>query len=88
MNYLLFSQEQNQPIKWFSKFDKEEIKREIINHLKNAKTDVLEFCKEYSKTDLKKCVGYNLIAFYQNNNEVASKVILRGNKEYFKRLTN
>jgi len=88
MNYLLFSQDQEQPIKWFSKFDKEEIKTEIINHLKEHKTDVLEFCKDFSKTDLKKYVGYNIIDFYQNNKEVPSKVILRGNKEYFKPLRN
>lgn len=88
MNYLLFSQNQEQPIKWFTKFDKEGIKTEIINHLKEYKTDVLEFCKEYSKTDLKRYVGYNIIDFYQNNNEVPCKVVLRGNKEYFKSLTN
>ena len=28
MAHLLFSQEQEQPIKWFEKFDKEEIKTE------------------------------------------------------------
>jgi len=88
MNYLLFSQDQDQPIKWFTKFDKEAIKIEIINHLKEHKTDVLELCKEYSKTDLKNYVGYNIISFYQNNKEVPSKVVIRGNKEYFKPLTN
>jgi hypothetical protein len=76
------------PVKWFTKFDKEEIKTEIINHLKEHKTDVLEFCKEFSKKDLKRYVGYNIIDFYQNNKEVPSKVVLRGNKEYFKPLTN
>jgi hypothetical protein len=88
MNYLLFSQDQEQPIKWFTKFDKEEIKTEIINHLKEHKTDVLEFCKEYSKKELKRYLGYNIIDFYQNNKEVPSKVILRGGKEYFKPLVN
>jgi len=30
MNYLLFSQNQEQPIKWFTKFDKEEINTKIF----------------------------------------------------------
>ena len=75
------------PIKWFEKFDKERIKTEITKHLKENTTDVLEFCREFSAKDLKKYVGYEIIDFYQNNpKNIPSKIITKGNKEYFKPL--
>ena len=88
MAHLLFSQEQDQPIKWFDKFDKEEIKKEIVRHLQENKTDVLELCREYSKKDVKRYYGNEIISFYQSNPKTnePSKVVLRGNKEYFKTL--
>ena len=87
MAHLLFSQEQDQPIKWFEKFDKEEIKTEIKKWLTENPTDTLEHCKEYSKKDLKKYVGYEIINFYENNkNGVPSLVFSRGEKEYYKPL--
>lgn len=48
MAHLLFSQEQDQPIKWFEKFDKEEIKTEIKKWLIENTTDTLEHCRVYS----------------------------------------
>jgi len=85
-NYLLFSLEQDMPIKWFEKFDKEEIKTAIINHLTEHKTDQLEFCREFSAKDLKKYIGYEIIDFYQNNNNKVCKVITKGNREFYKPL--
>ena len=82
MAHLLFSQEQDQPIKWFEKFDKEEIKTEIKKWLTENPTDTLEHCKEYSKKDLKKYVGYEIVNLYENNKAgVASLVFIRGEKE-------
>lgn len=86
--YLLYSQNQEMIVKWFDKFDKEEIKKEIVRHLQESKTDVLELCREYSKKDVKRYYGNEIISFYQNNPKTnePSKVVLRGNKEYFKTL--
>ncbi len=87
MAHLLFSQEQEQPIKWFEKFDKEEIKTEIKKWLTENPTDTLEHCKEYSKKYLKKYIGYEIINFYENNKVgVPSLVSIRGEKEYYKPL--
>jgi len=88
MSYLLFSSEQNQPVKWFEKFDKEEIKTAIKNWLKENPTDSLEYCKEFSKKDLKKYIGYEIINIYENNKlGTASLVFIRGAKTYYKPLT-
>ena len=86
--YSLYSQNQEMIVKWFDKFDKEEIKKEIVRHLQENKTDVLELCREYSKKDVKRYYGNEIISFYQNNPKTnePSKVVLRGNKEYFKTL--
>ena len=84
MKHLLYSQEQNQPIKWFEKFDKEEIKTEVVNWLKDNPTDTLEHCKK----DLRKYAGNEIINFYENKNAVPCLVVLRGTKEYYKPLDN
>ena len=79
MAHLLFSQEQDQPIKWFEKFDKEEIRTEIKKWLTENPTDTLEHCKEDS--------GYKIINFYENNKVgFPSLVVIRGEKEYYKPL--
>jgi len=82
----LFSQEQDMPIAWFDKNDKEAIKKVIIEHLTNNPTDTLELCKEYSKNDLKRFVGSEIINFYAINpkNGKVSLIVIRGNNEYFK----
>lgn len=86
MAHLLFSQEQDQPIKWFEKFDKEEIKTEIKKWLSENPTDTLEHCKEYSKKDLKRYAGYEIINFYHNFNNKPCLLIVKGGREYFKPL--
>ena len=69
------------------KFNKEEIKTEIKKWLTENPTDTLEHCKEYSKKDLKKYMGYEIINFYENNKiGVPSLVFIRGEKEYYKPL--
>lgn len=87
MKYSLFSQNTDQNIAWFDKFDKEQIKQAIIGHLEQNKDDVLEYCKEFPKNDTRKYYGNEILAFYGNNkNGVPSKIITRGNNEYFKSL--
>lgn len=89
MKHALFSQNSDQPIEWFDRFDKDAIKRSIITHLEQNPTDTVEHCKEYSKRDVKKYYGMKIINFYQVNpkNGKPSKIVTRGNKEYFKALT-
>jgi hypothetical protein len=82
----LYSQDQDLFIAYFDKFDKQEIKNTIIDFLKQNPNDVLEHCKEYSKTDIKKYYGSEIISFYGMNpkNGKVSKIITKGNKDYFK----
>ena len=85
MTNLLYSQDKQQPVKWFDRFDKELIKEAIKEHLKDNPDDTVEHCKQYIKTNVNKYYGYNIISFYQNNKKgEACKVILKGNKEYLK----
>jgi hypothetical protein len=87
ITHLLYSQDQEITVKRFDKFDKESIKTEIINHLKEHKTDVLEHCREFSKIDNEEYYGNEIINFYQNNkNGVPCSVLTKNNKEYFKPL--
>jgi hypothetical protein len=85
MQHLLFSQNQDMPIEFFEKFDRQEIKQRIIDALKKDPTDVIEHCREYPKNNVKKFYGNEILSFYQVNpkNGKPSKVITRGNKEYF-----
>jgi hypothetical protein len=87
--YFLYSQDQEILVQCFDKFDKESIKKAIINHLKKYKDDVLELCKKLSKTDFKKYYGNEILNFYQNNkNGIPCLVLTKNNKEYFKPLKN
>lgn len=78
------------PIAFFDKFDKDAIKAAIITHLQSNPTDTLEHCKEYNKTDIKKYYGNEILNFYEVNpkNNIPSLVILKGDKQYYKALTN
>jgi hypothetical protein len=85
--HLLYSQDQEIIVKRFDKFDKESIKTEIINHLKEHKTDVLEHCREFNKTDNEEYYGNEIINFYQNNkNGIPSLLLTRNNREHLKPL--
>lgn len=88
MAHLIYSQLEETPIKFFDKFDKEVIRTEIIKHLSNNPTDVVELCKEFSKKDLKRYVGYDIISVYGINpkNGQPSLIITKNNREYYKSL--
>ena len=88
MKHNLFSQNSDMPVKWYDKFDREQIKSDIIEHLGKNPSDTLEHCKEYSKEDAKKYYGMEIVSFYAVNPKTGkpSKVITRGNKDYFKPL--
>lgn len=84
---LLFSQNKETVVKWFDKYTNSEdhIKSSIIEYLTNNPTDVLEHCKEFNKSDLRKYAGYNIIGFYgvnPKNNEI-SKIVTKNNKDYY-----
>jgi ribosomal protein S15P/S13E len=83
--HYLFSQDEGMMIATFEKFDKELIRKEIVNHLTKNPKDVLEHCKDYPKDNINRFLGYNILSFYQVNpkNNKPSKVYTKGNKEYF-----
>lgn len=86
MVHALYSQDQDQVIKWFDKFDKSAIKEVIKEHLIKHPKDTVEHTKEHK--GIKKFYGMEIINFYKNNsNNKPSKVIIRGNKEYLKTLS-
>jgi hypothetical protein len=86
MKHHLFSQDNDMLIATFDKFDREVIKNEIINHLRVCPLDTVEHCKDYTKHELKRFVGYNIINFYRVNpkNKKVSLIVTRGNKEYYR----
>ena len=88
MKHHLFSQDNDMLIATFDKFDREVIKNEIIDHLRNNPTDTIEHCKDYTKHELKRFYGYNILNFYKvnpNNNKV-SLIVTKGNKEYYRNI--
>ena len=88
MEHAIFSDNKDMAVEWFEKFDKEAIKKAIVKHLANDPTDTLEHCKEYSKKDIKKYYGMEIINFYKCNKKgEPCLIILKGNKEYLKKLT-
>jgi len=86
--HLLFSQAQDQIIMSFDSFDKELIKKGIIEYLTKNPTDIVEHCREYSQRDLQKYAGYEILNFYTVNpkNNRVSLIITKGNKEFYKQL--
>jgi len=85
----LYSQNESINIAYFDKFDKSAIKQAIVNHLTKHPTDTVEHCKEYSKADIKRFYGSEIINLYEVNpkNNKPSLVIYKGTKQYFKTLT-
>ena len=89
MTHLLFSQEQDISIAWFDRFDAAAIKERTIKHLQKFPNDTVEHLKEYSKKDIKKYYGYQIINFYEVNpkNGLPSLVITKGDKTFYRKLS-
>lgn len=87
--HALVSQNSDLYIEWFDKFDAAAIKKTIIKHLKACPCDTIEHVKEYSKEDIKKFCGYQIVNFYEINPKSGcpSLVITRGNKTFYRKLT-
>jgi hypothetical protein len=90
MKHLLFSQNDDIIIDWFDKYDKKVILMTIVDFLTNNPTVVVEHCKEYSKNDLKRYSGYNIINLYGINPKTnkPSLIINKNGKKYYRTLTN
>ena len=87
MKHLLFSQNQDMAIAWFDKFDAQAIKQAIVEHLTLDPTDTLEHCKVYSKSDIKRFYGHEILSLYECNKKgEPCKVITKGDKNYFRPL--
>jgi hypothetical protein len=86
----LYSQNQEMPIAFFEGFNKDNIREQIITHLKENPTDTIELCKEFSKKDIRKYYGSEILNFYEVNpkNNIPSLVIMKGDKQYYKALIN
>jgi hypothetical protein len=90
VTHSVFSQDQDRFIAFFEKFNKAEIKTAIVDHLKAHPSDTLEHCKEYSEKEIKKYYGVEIINFYAVNPKSGqpSLVITKGDREYYKPLSN
>lgn len=90
MEHSLYSHNQEVVVVFFTKYDKAQIKAAIIEHLTDNPTDTLEHCKEYSKTDIKRYYGNEIINIYEvnPNNGQPSLCVQRGNKTYYKSINN
>jgi hypothetical protein len=88
MSHYLFSQEQDMLVASFDKFDRTTIKNEIINHLRVCPNDIIEHCKDYTKSELKRFMGYKILNFYRVNpkNKKVSLIVTRDNKEYYRNI--
>jgi len=86
MNYELFSHNQDMPVKWYESFDKEKIKKDIINLLNSDPGDTIELCKE--PDDHRKFYDMEIVDFYEVNRKTGmpSKCVLKGDKVYYKPL--
>ena len=89
MKHALVSQNSDLFIEWFDKFDAAAIKKAIIEHLQKCPCDTIEHVKEYSKEDIKKYYGYEIINFYEVNKKygLPSLVITKGCKTFYRKLT-
>ena len=85
-NYLLFSQDNDIVIQYFDCFDLVEIKKVIIDYLTKNPDDTVELCKVPSGNDIRKFYGYEILSYFSVNkkNGKISKLILKGDTEYFK----
>lgn len=87
--HALYSQDQDQFIKWFDKYDAQAIKEAIVEHLGKNPDDTLEHCKGYGKGSVKNYYGHEIVNFYENNpkNGKPCKVYMKNGKEYLRALT-
>ena len=86
MAHYLFSQDQDMIVATFDKFDREQIKKEIIEYLKVCPLDTVEHCRDFTKTELKRFYGYQILNVYRVNpkNKKVSLIVTRGKKEYYR----
>ena len=89
MRHALVSQNSDLFVEWFEVFDSTAIKKAIIKHLEKHPCDTIEHVKEYSKEDIKKYYGYEIINFYEVNpkTKLPSLVITKGCKTFYRKLT-
>lgn len=76
----------NAIIQTFEVFDKELIKKSIIDHLTANPSDFLEHLKDMSTKDQKKFYGKTeIINFYELNpkTKVPSRIVIRNGKQYY-----
>jgi hypothetical protein len=85
-NYYLRSQTTDEKVfQTNPPINKDEVKEEIITHLANNPEDTLEWCVINKDP---KYVGDDILGFYEINKKSGkpSKVITKGNKEFYKPL--
>lgn len=68
-------------------FNAEKIKKDIIHHLVSLDKYKIDELWLYKVSNDKKTVGDTFIDAFVNKNGTICKVIPRGNKEYFKKLS-
>jgi len=88
IQHLLYSQNKEIVIAYFDKFDKEKIKKAIIEHLTQNPEDTIEHCKSYNAKDARKYYGYEILNFYATSPKTKkpAKIVTKGNKEYYQTL--
>ena len=76
------------PIKEYDVFDKEVIKKDIIETLTNNPNELITHCKDYSEREKKIFAGKNIINVYEINPKTKkpSLVVTLNNKDYYKEL--
>lgn len=84
MAHYISSFDTDEIIENFDTFDKDKIKDAIVKHLQKNPTDTVTLYKVSKNTEF---YGNDLIDFFGNNKKGnPSKIITKGNKEYFKEL--
>ncbi len=88
MEHYLHSDDTEELIKSFKKFDKAAIKAAIISHLEANPKDTIEYSKDFSLEDQKKYSGTDILDFYCNNPKSGNpcKMIFKGEKTFYKKL--
>lgn len=85
--YYLESLDTNKTIATFEVFNKEAIKAAIVTHLANNPLEFIEYSKDYKQPT--KYAGTEHLGLFANNplNNQPCKVIIKGEREYWKPLT-